>query len=291
MKKAAGTVGQEIVGIDIPMLIDLLNTAYADEWLAYHQYWIGSKVLVGKMRNAVESELIEHADDEKKHAGMLIDRIIQLGGSPLLSPEEWFERGDCGFSEPVDTSVAAILKQNIEAEQCAIRFYKELIDLVRGRDDVTFEIIEEILKDEVEHEEDLQMIEQDMESGWDGQKVASELVSICKSLVSAKTVTLIRDIKTKIGVQFNTGESLQLVSYDENYPHLMRLRASDGRTLALHPATAYQSLRGFSRPPSMGTLNRWMDDGVAKAVDGARVEPDGFSPAGAPSWLLAMGLI
>ena len=43
--------------------------------------------------------------------------------------------------------------------------------------------------------------------------------------------------------------------------------------------------------PSLNTLERWMADGVAKATDGCRVEPDGHCPHGKPSWLLRLGLI
>jgi bacterioferritin len=162
--KKAGDVGTEIVGLDVEDLINLLNTAYADEWMAYHQYWIGAKVLVGPMRPQVEAELNQHADDEEEHADKLADRIIQLGGTPVLSPEEWFDSGSCGFEAPTDTSVRAILDQNIKGEQCAIRFYQDLLNMVRGKDDVTFELILDILADEVEHEEDLQMLAEDMDS-------------------------------------------------------------------------------------------------------------------------------
>lgn len=45
------------------------------------------------------------------------------------------------------------------------------------------------------------------------------------------------------------------------------------------------------KPPSIATMQRWMNDGVAKATDGCDVEPDGHCEHGKPSWLLEMGLI
>ncbi|MCD6079878.1 MAG: ferritin, partial [Candidatus Omnitrophica bacterium] len=63
-----GTKRREIVGVDVEKLIELLNKAYADEWLAYYQYWIGAKVAEGMMRGAVVQELEEHAQDELRHA-------------------------------------------------------------------------------------------------------------------------------------------------------------------------------------------------------------------------------
>ena len=40
-----GTKGREIVGMNVDELLRLLNKAYADEWLAYYQYWIGAKIV------------------------------------------------------------------------------------------------------------------------------------------------------------------------------------------------------------------------------------------------------
>ncbi len=82
-----GTIGKEIVGINVNELIEVLNKALADEWLAYYQYWIGAKIVKGINKDAVITELIQHATDELRHAGMLADRILQLGGEPLLNPK------------------------------------------------------------------------------------------------------------------------------------------------------------------------------------------------------------
>lgn len=43
--------------------------------------------------------------------------------------------------------------------------------------------------------------------------------------------------------------------------------------------------------PNLRTLEEWLDDGVAEATDGCRVEPDGYCEHGKPSWFLALGLI
>ena len=51
-----GTKGIEIVGMDVQQLLDLLNKAFADEWFAYYQYWLGAKVVKGPMKEAVIAE-------------------------------------------------------------------------------------------------------------------------------------------------------------------------------------------------------------------------------------------
>jgi len=157
-----GQIGSKIIKVDKDELIKKLNKALADEWLAYYQYWIGAKVVTGIMREAVVVELIEHATDELRHAGMLVDRIMQLGGDPLLEPKDWYDETNCGYEVPSDYQVKKILEQNIEGERCAIKVYSDLLDFVQGKDSVTEEIVREILHDEVEHEDDLEALEEDM---------------------------------------------------------------------------------------------------------------------------------
>lgn len=45
------------------------------------------------------------------------------------------------------------------------------------------------------------------------------------------------------------------------------------------------------KAPGLPTLEKYSNDGVAKSVFGARVEPDGWDADGSPSWLLALGLM
>ena len=158
-----GTKGREIIGMDVGKLVTLLNKALADEWLAYYQYWVGAKVAKGPMRGAVTAELDQHAADELRHAGMLVDRIIQLGGTPLLTPEDWYKMTNCGYDAPEDPVVEALLEQNIKGEQCAIGVYQAMIEAVKDKDPITYDMALSILADEVEHEEDLQALVEDIE--------------------------------------------------------------------------------------------------------------------------------
>jgi bacterioferritin len=159
-----GTKGKEIVGVDVKKLLELMNKAYADEWLAYYQYWVGSKVATGRMRGIIAKELGEHAQEELGHADKLVERMIQLGGTPLLKPEDWMKETNCGYDVPSDPNTKKLLAQNIKGEQCAIAVYKKILDFVRGQDDITYQLILEILTDEVEHEEDLQAMLGDMQT-------------------------------------------------------------------------------------------------------------------------------
>jgi len=158
-----GTRGRGIIGGDVDKLIEELNKALADEWLAYYQYWLGAKVVAGPMREGVTAELVEHAADELRHAGMLADRIVQLGGTPVLTPEQWYNLTNCGYEPPEDPYVRTIVEQNIKGEQCAIDTYQRLAGLVKETDPLTYNIVVEILTDEVEHEDDLEAVLEDFE--------------------------------------------------------------------------------------------------------------------------------
>ena len=153
-----GTKGREIVDLDVDQLLNLLNKAFADEWLAYYQYWVGAKVAEGRMRGFVSEELAEHAGEELAHAEMLAERIAQLGGTPLIDPQQWIKETNCGYDVPSDPDTRALLKQNIKGEQCAIETYQKLLDFIKDKDPITFKMVLEILEDEVEHEEDLEAI-------------------------------------------------------------------------------------------------------------------------------------
>lgn len=158
-----GTKGREIVGKDADEIISLFNKALADEWLAYYQYWVGALVVKGPMRPEVQAELKEHAEEELKHAGMLADRIIQLGGTPLLDPREFAEKSNCDYDAPKNPHVLKILEQNIKGEQCAIEVYSKLLQKLKGTSDmISFNMVRKIMEDEVKHEQDLQDLEEDI---------------------------------------------------------------------------------------------------------------------------------
>jgi bacterioferritin len=158
-----GTRGREIVGLDVNELLTVLRKAYADEWLAYYQYWTGAKIAKGPMKDAVIAELEQHAVEELNHALLVTGRIIQLGGDPVTDPRDWFKLTNCKYEPPDDPFVKTLLEQNIRGEQCAISVYHKLMEMTRDKDPVTYNIALQIIEQEVEHEEDLQALLEDFE--------------------------------------------------------------------------------------------------------------------------------
>lgn len=158
-----GTRGTQIVGMDVNKLLEMLQRAFCDEWLAYYQYWLGAKIVKGPMKDAVIAELEQHATEELSHALLLTNRIIQLGGTPITTPQEWYKWSKCGYDAPNDPYVKIILEQNIKGEQCAIDVYQNIIKETQTKDPVTFNMALTILEQEVEHEEDLQALLEDLQ--------------------------------------------------------------------------------------------------------------------------------
>lgn len=151
-----GKHGIEILKLDVNKLLNMLNAALSEEWLAYYQYWIGARIMEGPMRSEIEPELLIHADQELNHAVLVVNRIIQLGGSPVLNPSDWPKISRCEYDAPNDPYVETILNQNLKGERCAIQRYKEIADFTNGKDHTTHQMATTILNEELEHEQDIE---------------------------------------------------------------------------------------------------------------------------------------
>lgn len=145
-------------------LLEKLQHAYADECLAYIQYWEGARLPVGIMRKTLTAEMEEHAQEELEHANLIAKRIIELGSTPFVGPQEWLKNTSCGYAAPIRSDIKILLEQNIISERCAIAVYNDLANFVRGKDDITYKLIVKILEDEIEHEQDLEDIQKDIET-------------------------------------------------------------------------------------------------------------------------------
>lgn len=143
--------------INVETILQQLNMALAEEWLAFYQYWIGATVIKGAMRGDVQREFEQHALEEFEHAKLIANRIIQLEGTPLLNPTQWFEYAACHYDEPDgDFEVTRLLSQNITAERCAITRYQSIAHLTEGKDFTTCDLAKHILAEEETHEQELQ---------------------------------------------------------------------------------------------------------------------------------------
>lgn len=108
------------------------------------------------MRSEVEPELMLHATQELNHAVLVVSRIIQLGGTPVINPSDWTKHARCSYDEPSDPYIEVILEQNLKGERCAIERYQEIADFTNGKDHATHQMAVTILNEELEHENDIE---------------------------------------------------------------------------------------------------------------------------------------
>jgi len=101
----------------------------------------------------LKKELEQQSMDEMNHAKILVNRIIQLGGTPTT---KLTETSTCGFSPPPEDrrDLKRIIELVLEGERCAIEKYNKLAKKYHMKDLVTHEIFEDLLVDEVSDEED-----------------------------------------------------------------------------------------------------------------------------------------
>jgi len=89
------------------------------------------------------------------HAVLVVGRIIQLRGTPVLTPADWMKLSKCTYEVTSDPYVETILNQNLNGERCAIQRYKGIADMTNGKDHTTHQIATTILNEEVAHEQEI----------------------------------------------------------------------------------------------------------------------------------------
>lgn len=131
-------------------LIAALNNMLSQEHACAIRYATHAAVVSGPYADAVSSRLKEISSDETRHAEMLRDRILALGGTPTMQVKAEDLKPAASLSE--------ILNINIEEEHGAIRGYTEILKSVPASNVILHRSIEDILRDEQEHVEELEAL-------------------------------------------------------------------------------------------------------------------------------------
>lgn len=123
-------------------IIDALNLDRAFELAAIMQYMGHHYEAEGIESPAVIEIFKKIAVDEMKHAEMLAEKIVYLGGIPVQKPTGIVRGGD----------MKKMIKDDLAAENDAIKRYKEHIKLCDKEGDSTTRLmLEQILSDEEGH--------------------------------------------------------------------------------------------------------------------------------------------
>jgi bacterioferritin len=139
-------------------ILRLLDSAIADEWLAFMQYKFAAVVMRGR-GSMFAAEVFESvAKEELEHIDELNKRMIELGGTTsITNPKQLMEKTNCGFAEP-SRNPQKSLKDAVSSEGCAIRTYLKIANAVKDSDPTTYNLILHIMSEEEQHESKFEAI-------------------------------------------------------------------------------------------------------------------------------------
>ncbi|MBA4764576.1 MAG: bacterioferritin [Erythrobacter sp.] len=124
-------------------VLEFLNKALTNELTAINQYWLHYRVLADWGVTRLAEYERHESIDEMKHADVLAERILFLGGLPNFQAIHKLKVGE---------TVDEILKADLAVEMEAIPLLKDAIaHCEEVRDYTTREIFERILESEEEH--------------------------------------------------------------------------------------------------------------------------------------------
>ena len=149
---------------DRETVVKLLNEALATEIVCVLRYKRHYFMAQGIHADPIAQEFLTHANEEQGHADQIAGRIVQLGGSPNLSPEGLLSRSHSEYVE--GETLLDMIKEDLVAERVAIDSYNEMIRYVGDDDVTTRRMLETILAVEEEHANDLVSFLADMDKDW-----------------------------------------------------------------------------------------------------------------------------
>lgn len=138
---------------DRKVVIKLLNDALATELVCVLRYKRHHFTAKGMASPAIADEFMVHAQEETAHSDKIAERIVQLGGEPDYSPATLLQRSHADYDENLD--LKAMVRANLVAERVAVETYRQMIDLIGDKDPTTRRLLEDVLRDEEEHADEM----------------------------------------------------------------------------------------------------------------------------------------
>jgi bacterioferritin len=138
---------------DRDKVVEVLNEVLATETVCTLRYRNHYFMASGIHGAGVESEFLEHAQQEQQHADRVAKRITELGGTPNLDPEGLATRSHAKYAE--GTTLEEMIREDLVAERIAIATYSEIVRWLGNDDPTTRRMMEEILATEEEHADDM----------------------------------------------------------------------------------------------------------------------------------------
>ena len=138
-------------------VIDALDSFYCHNVIAALWADAVANRLEGMAIYLLSDEIPEVAEDARAAARRLADRIGDLGGAVTADPRQLIDRapGDVEFTIPDCSSPQAIASYALHRLDIIIDAYQTLLDKVRGRDDVSFALVVDLLAAETHRRADV----------------------------------------------------------------------------------------------------------------------------------------
>lgn len=134
-------------------VIRLLNEALATEVICILRYKRHYFMTAGISARHVKARFLQHVTEERAHAAQLVERIVQLGGKPDLSPERLLIRSHAEHIE--GESLVEMITADLLDERIAITSYRAMIAAIGSDDPTTQQVLARILAQEEAHAESL----------------------------------------------------------------------------------------------------------------------------------------
>ncbi|CAG0968781.1 bacterioferritin [Anaerolineae bacterium] len=138
---------------DVTRVLEVLNEVLATEIVCTLRYKNHHFMATGINAGPVAAEFLTHANEEQMHTDWVARRITQLGGKPNFDPKGLATRSHAEYAE--GDTLEAMIAEDLIAERVAIETYSEIARWLGTDDPTTRRMIEDILKMEEEHADDL----------------------------------------------------------------------------------------------------------------------------------------
>jgi bacterioferritin len=142
-------------------VLKVLNEVLATEIVCNLRYRRHYYAATGLNAEAVKAEFLQHATEEAQHADWVATRIVQLNGEPNFNPEGLATRSHAEYAEGSD--LPSMIKEDLIAERIAIQTYSEIARWLGTDDPTSRKLIEDILKVEEEHADDMKSLLEKMQ--------------------------------------------------------------------------------------------------------------------------------
>jgi bacterioferritin len=150
IEKGAVTEGYKA---DREQVTKVLNDVLATEIVCTLRYKRHYYMAQGISSDSVKEEFLQHANDEQQHADWVAERITQIGGEPNFNPEGLATRSHSEYKP--GESLTDMIREDLVAERIAIESYSEIVRWLGNDDPTSRVLIEQILKVEEEHANDM----------------------------------------------------------------------------------------------------------------------------------------